>query len=467
MGGSCCSRPADVLYPGSPRELSPVDRALVKSITKENQPPPIASSAIAVALTASSSDGHDGGARKVESPRKRSSATLSVDDSVGSIGGEDLSSSAAMTVGESTQGKARPVVIHVVPEEDDKDHVVDLNVPSERELSAAGGANNSNLLSAVRTGGGHNRYSSMDSVDLREFDENGNLKRTESIDVDDAKTPSPLPPTFDDPVDSGDDELNSLMVSAAAGDAFSQYCLGYGYDSGELVGAVDTQKAIEWYTKAAASGHGEAMNNLGVLYITGHGGRVPVDAENGLKWFLEGAKIGNKECQFHTALCYLQNATSLEAEAELLSETGVTTWWEQLQEALKNFKAASDQGHVPALVNTAVLILDMHRNADKRRSVRPTSPSRKNKSQLKDTIGYSEMEGIQLMKHAADDLEDPIALHNLGVMYKFGLFGLEKSGELYKSHVQKAMTGKNKGIISKRLSRMKRDDGTLMSYSFS
>jgi TPR repeat protein len=336
------------------------------------------------------------------------------------------------------------------------------------------------LLPKKEASEGHSRAPSLfseDSVDIHEVDGASSRKPfdpaiPEEEEVKNSNS-SPSRPALSRPVSSGDNandspekELENLMTSAAAGDAYSQYCLGYCFDSGELVGAVDTEKAIHWYTRAAEHGHGEAINNLGVLYITGHGGRVEIDTGNGLKWFLVGANLGNRECQFHTALCYLQNANFLESG---LNEKSMTTLVEQLQEALKYFKAAADQGHIPALVNVAVLILEMHQHLQKLKLMRQSSSPTNSQKQrnLTEKIPYTEAEAIAMMEKAATEHEDPLALHNMGVIFKFGLFGVKANQELYKSNVRKAMTGKNKGIIAKSLSRMKRDDGTLMSYSFS
>lgn len=250
-------------------------------------------------------------------------------------------------------------------------------------------------------------------------------------------------------------KLKELIRKARdEGDAQSQYTLAYCYDTGDLVTAPDTAKAIHWYTLAAEQNHPEALNNLGVLLITGHNGNMAYDLKAAQKWFIKGAEVGDRDCQFHAALSFLQE----------MSEEGKLN--EELEEkALEYFKSAADQGLPQAMVNTAVLALEnaMRRKVKKRRS---TMGKTLGTVQEEGRKCIRESEALEMLIKAADDLGDPLAQHNLGVIYKFGLFGGKRDTELYKKYIRLAMSEKNQGTIPKSLSRKKRDDGTLMKYTF-
>src|SRR5690242_5179438 len=70
---------------------------------------------------------------------------------------------------------------------------------------------------------------------------------------------------------------------------------------------INTQEAIRFYTLATEGNHTEAMNQLGMLYMTGHDGRIEPNHTLTLKWVLTSAKHEDPEGQFLSALC-LQDA---------------------------------------------------------------------------------------------------------------------------------------------------------------
>ena len=53
---------------------------------------------------------------------------------------------------------------------------------------------------------------------------------------------------------------------AVQGNPVAQFCLGYMYKHGKGV-APNNEKAIEWYTKSAEQGYTPAQNNIGVMYL--------------------------------------------------------------------------------------------------------------------------------------------------------------------------------------------------------
>jgi TPR repeat protein len=64
----------------------------------------------------------------------------------------------------------------------------------------------------------------------------------------------------------------------------------------------DEAKAVEWYEKAAAQGHAEAQNNLGVMYDKGKG--VPQDQARAVEWYRKAAAQGNPTAQYNLAIMY-------------------------------------------------------------------------------------------------------------------------------------------------------------------
>ena len=97
-----------------------------------------------------------------------------------------------------------------------------------------------------------------------------------------------------------------LAALAETGDANAQFYLGTLYSDGKAVKR-DYRKAIEWYGKAAAKGHGDAEFTLGFLYLSGAGegaGAVPADTQLAAKWLKAAAGKGNVAAQSALATIY-------------------------------------------------------------------------------------------------------------------------------------------------------------------
>ena len=86
--------------------------------------------------------------------------------------------------------------------------------------------------------------------------------------------------------------INGLLAKAREGDAEAQYCLGYCYQSGEVVKR-NMDEAIRWYTFAAMQGHMAAQHNLGCIYMKGEG--TPRDFEQAFTWAVLAAGNGNNQ----------------------------------------------------------------------------------------------------------------------------------------------------------------------------
>lgn len=100
--------------------------------------------------------------------------------------------------------------------------------------------------------------------------------------------------------------LKELAALAETGDANAQFYLGTLYSDGKAV-TRDYRKAVEWYGKAAAKGHGDAEFTLGFLYLSGAGegaSAVPADTQLAAKWLKAAAGKGNVAAQSALATIY-------------------------------------------------------------------------------------------------------------------------------------------------------------------
>lgn len=107
---------------------------------------------------------------------------------------------------------------------------------------------------------------------------------------------TPLLAQFDDGVAAlqhGDYQkaLEAWQKDADAGEARSQYSIGYLYQFGLGVPA-DLSKAKEWYEKAAAQNNADALYALGILYESGKAG--PRDLTQAMTYYRKAADSGNQ-----------------------------------------------------------------------------------------------------------------------------------------------------------------------------
>ena len=84
--------------------------------------------------------------------------------------------------------------------------------------------------------------------------------------------------------------MADFRKAARTGSGRAMFNIGLLYDNGQGV-AQNYTKAMLWYRKAAAAGNGLAMCNIGVLYAQSHG--VPQDYTKALEWYRKGAAAGS------------------------------------------------------------------------------------------------------------------------------------------------------------------------------
>ena len=90
-----------------------------------------------------------------------------------------------------------------------------------------------------------------------------------------------------------------LAKAAAAGHVAAQFHIGLLWLEGKGVVRQDDTEAVKWLQKAAKEKHPEAMFNMGVLSLRGTG--MPQSAREAANFFLQAAKLGNREAQFRYA----------------------------------------------------------------------------------------------------------------------------------------------------------------------
>ena len=177
-------------------------------------------------------------------------------------------------------------------------------------------------------------------------------------------------------------ETRQLIKEASLGNRDSQFSLGYYYDVGSKGIEPDTDQAVHWYTQAALQGHPTAANNLGVLYSTGHRGKIACNWAEAMRWYELSARLGNPNAAFHIGLAYF-TGDGVEKKDDIL--------------AFQWFKKAGKKGHILGISNVGAMYMG-GRGVEKN---------------LKKALKW--------LHKAVDMYGDTVAAHNLGVMYLKGL----------------------------------------------
>ena len=107
----------------------------------------------------------------------------------------------------------------------------------------------------------------------------------------------------DDTEETEENTIDKMTKSADAGDLESQMELAYMYLYGVNNVEQDFDKALNYYTLAAAQKDPVALNNLGSLYFSGIGTKR--DIRKALDLFREAASLGNDNAALNLAFIYL------------------------------------------------------------------------------------------------------------------------------------------------------------------
>lgn len=95
--------------------------------------------------------------------------------------------------------------------------------------------------------------------------------------------------------------IRDLEARATAGNAQSQYCLGYCYYYGKCV-QQNYDAAVEWWTKASEQGYADAQYRLGFCYY--HGDVVPQSYDTAVELWTKAGGQGQKDAQYRLGNCY-------------------------------------------------------------------------------------------------------------------------------------------------------------------
>jgi TPR repeat protein len=69
-----------------------------------------------------------------------------------------------------------------------------------------------------------------------------------------------------------------------------------------VITAIDSNKAVKWYTESSEKGNSVAMFNLGMCYKYGDG--VDMDKTKGFELFEQSALLGSSGAMNNVAYCY-------------------------------------------------------------------------------------------------------------------------------------------------------------------
>lgn len=109
--------------------------------------------------------------------------------------------------------------------------------------------------------------------------------------------------------------LELFSEGAQAGDAESQYALGWMYGNGFGV-TQDYGAALNWYEQAARQGHVEAQNSAGFIHDLGLAG--PPDTDMAEYWYGEAAAQGSIVAQNNLAYSWSLDGRNLEEALDLI-----------------------------------------------------------------------------------------------------------------------------------------------------
>ena len=130
--------------------------------------------------------------------------------------------------------------------------------------------------------------------------------------------------------------LNNYHVAAEAGVALAQAKLGYIYDQSN-----DDEKAVRWYSEAAAQQHPDGEFGLGEMYAKGEG--VEQDLDVAVEMFMRAAVGGHAQARRVLANAYEHGALGREVSAA---------------EALRWLTLAANSGDLNAMRRMVALYTD-------------------------------------------------------------------------------------------------------------
>ena len=130
-------------------------------------------------------------------------------------------------------------------------------------------------------------------------------------------------------------QFEELKAKAEAGDADSEYQLGFRYSNGDGV-PKDFSKAVKWLRKAADQSNVQAETALGYCYATGQG--VAKEQTEAAKWYRKAAEQNFAPAEFNLGNCYANGQGVAKDDAE----------------AVKWYRKAAEQDFAQAQISLAL-----------------------------------------------------------------------------------------------------------------
>ena len=171
--------------------------------------------------------------------------------------------------------------------------------------------------------------------------------------------------------------IKEIGPLAEKGDPRSQYVLGVMFLNGLGVPS-DSQKAIDWFCKAAQKKHYEALFQLGKVYDLGEG--VEQDKKKAMTFYLKAAQNGVIKAQYNLGLMYQEGdgvnvdysksakwfrsaaekgLKSAQCNIGYLYDKGLGVI-QDFNQAVVWYRRAAEKGHVLAQFNLGLMYLEGH-----------------------------------------------------------------------------------------------------------
>ena len=176
--------------------------------------------------------------------------------------------------------------------------------------------------------------------------------------------------------------FNEFLPDANAGDARSQYYVGYLYYYGYGI-PQNLDKAVEYLTISAQKNNANAQSLLGYMYDRGEG--VPLDKKKAFELYKAAADQQNPSAIFNLGLAYYQGsgvASNIQKAIELLSSIPIdednkhvgfylgnfylnTEDSDKIEKARDYFSQSAKFGHIDSFFSLAKIFEEVDKNLDK------------------------------------------------------------------------------------------------------
>jgi TPR repeat protein len=209
-------------------------------------------------------------------------------------------------------------------------------------------------------------------------------------------------------------------MAADAGDASSQYNLGFMYEKGDVV-KKDINEAVRLIKLSAAQGFPFAQDKLGFYYLTGLG--LQKNEMEGLRWIKLAAEQGDAGAQYNLGLAYFKGTIPPSNIAEAIR------WW----------RLSADQGFAAAQTSIgSAYLMGNGLKKDLSEALKWYKlAAAQNYAGAQSSLGYMYLNGIGVNKNVVEafkliklsaDQNNSLGQYGLGTLYLNGV-GADKNEE--------------------------------------